>query len=81
MIVIKERDAHTEFSLDKLCVPIAVVITFTVSLSDKLCCCQIQHNFKCIKYLCKLCKEYLRPTGVQNLKSLTLVVAEILHGV
>ena len=22
-------------------------------------CCQIQHNFKCIEYLCKLCKEYL----------------------
>ena len=22
-------------------------------------CCQIQHNFKCIEYLCKLYKEYL----------------------
>ena len=23
------------------------------------CCCQIEHNFKCTEFLCKLCKEYL----------------------
>ena len=40
-----------------------VVVTFSVCLSEKLRkihgCCQIQHNFKCVEYLCKLCTKYL----------------------
>ena len=42
---------------------ITVAAIFTVCLSEKLGkvmrCRQIQHNFKCIEYLCKQRKEYL----------------------
>jgi len=37
-------------------------------LAKLMHCCQIRHNFKCIKYLCKLCKEHLI-TSLTNLET------------
>ena len=40
-----------------------IAVNFAVSLSEKLGklmrCCQIQHSFNCIEYLCKLREDYL----------------------
>ena len=41
------------------CVLITVVVTFTVSLSEKWVKFMHCFIFICIEYLCKLCKEYL----------------------
>jgi len=50
---------------------IIVFVTSTVCLSENwvksMCCCQIQHNFRCSEHLCKLGKEYFLFTDMQVL--------------
>jgi len=64
-MVVKVKVAHSVFRLDQFCVQMTTDATCTFiqvrvkNWAKSMHFCQIQHNFRCSEYLCKVVKEYL----------------------